>query len=120
MVNYFFDSYAIIELLSRNPNYQKYLDFHLVTTFLNKIEVCWWALTRHNYNFADAVLVSLSKTVSVSDEIVKEALLFRKQNKKKDLSYADSIGYVFARKNNLLFLTGDQQFKELPGVEYVK
>lgn len=119
MVNYFFDSYAIIELLMRNPEYKKYEEYPLVTTALNKIEVGWWALTKYDENLAKILLNSLSNTQEFSDEIIHDALLFRKEHKKRDLSFADAIGYVFAQKHNLLFLTGDRQFKDLPGVEFV-
>ena len=38
----------------------------------------------------------------------------------KKFSYIDCIGYISAREKKLLFLTGDEQFKEIPGVEFVK
>ncbi len=56
----------------------------------------------------------------VDDSVIKEAMEFRLLNGKSKLSYVDCIGYVFARKNNILFLTGDKAFKDFPGVEYVK
>jgi predicted nucleic acid-binding protein len=45
---------------------------------------------------------------------------FRKKNKKRNLSYADCIGYIYALKNNLIFLTGDKEFEDLKNVEFVK
>ena len=45
---------------------------------------------------------------------------FKIKYKKQDLSYADCIGYIYAIKNNLLFLTGDKEFKDLKSVEFVK
>jgi predicted nucleic acid-binding protein len=119
MVNYFFDTYAIIELLLRNPGYKRYEEYPLVTTVLNKIEIYWWALTRYDSKLADIMLSSLSHASEISDEIIRDAMMIRLQYKKKELSYADAIGYAFARKHNLLFLTGDKQFKDLPGVEFV-
>ncbi len=120
MVNhFFFDSYAIIELLLRNPAYKKYLEFPLVTTILNKIEIYWWAITRYNRGLADNLLSSI-KHCEISDEVVRKAMLFRKQHSKRKFSYADAIGYAFAREHSLLFLTGDSQFRGLPGVQFVK
>jgi predicted nucleic acid-binding protein len=119
MVNYFFDTYAIIELLEHNPNFKKYGEYPMITTTLNKIEVYWWALTKHDKALADILLRSLC-TQDISDEVISEAMVFRQKFKKRDISYADAIGYVFARKNDVLFLTGDRQFKDLPGVEFVQ
>ena len=120
MVNYFFDTSAIIELLKRNPAYEQYREFPLVTSVLNKIEVYWWALTRYDQKLGDILLNSLSNTLEVSDDVIREAMLFRKQYKKREISYADSIGYAFAIKHNLKFLTGDKEFKDLPDVEFVQ
>lgn len=38
-MNYFFDSYAIIELIEQNPNYMLYADEPLVMTIFNIVEV---------------------------------------------------------------------------------
>lgn len=119
MVDYFFDTYAIIELLKHNPAYAKYNDYPLVTSMLNKIEVGWWALQSYGKEFAELMLDSLSHPVELSDELIMKALLFRSQEKKRDVSYADAIGYTYARESGLRFLTGDRQFKDLPGVEFV-
>lgn len=120
MVAYFFDTYAIIELLMRNPQYKKYETFPLVCTILNKIEVGWWALKNYDEKLAQILTASLSNPVEITDDLILEALRIRKQHNKRDISYADAIGYAFALKNNLIFLTGDKQFKDLPKVEYVK
>ena len=61
-----------------------------------------------------------SGNVDVEDHILKEAIKFRKVNKKMDLSYTDCIGYVYALKNSLIFLTGDKEFKNMKNVEFVK
>jgi len=45
---------------------------------------------------------------------------FRKKNKKRNLSYTDCIGYVYATENDLIFLTGDKEFENLENVEFVK
>lgn len=119
-VSYFFDTYAIIELLLKNQAYAKYNDYPLVTTALNKIEAGWWALTRYDKKFAEILVESLSNVVEIGDDVIVEAMIFKQKHKKRKLSAADVIGYTFARKNNLLFLTGDMQFKDMPGVKYVK
>lgn len=118
MVNYFFDTYAIVELLSHNPRYTKYNDCPFIITILNKLELYWWALTHHNKAFADT-LIDIP-VQEITNDIIQQAILFRQEHKKRDISYADAVGYTFARKHGLLFLTGDKQFKDLPGVEFVQ
>ena len=120
MVNYFFDTYALVEMIQKNPNYDGFNDFPLVTTVLNKIELYWWALTRYGQELAEILLESLTPTQEINDDLIREAMLFRRKYNKRDFSYADSLGYAFARKHDLLFLTGDNMFKDLPGVEFVK
>lgn len=120
MVNYFFDTYAVIELLKRNPAYLKYGEFPLITTVLNKIELTWWALNEHGEAFADILRNSIVHVVEITDDVIKDAMIFRKNHKKRDISNADAIGYAYSLKQNIKFLTGDQQFKDLPNVEYVK
>jgi len=44
----------------------------------------------------------------------------KKENKKKNLSFFDCAGYIFARENNYKFVTGDKEFENLPNVEYIK
>ena len=58
--------------------------------------------------------------MDISEDVLKEAIKFRKKNKSKNLSYTDCIGYIYALKNNLMFLTGDKEFKDLKNVEFVK
>lgn len=120
MVKYFFDTYAIIELLRHNPSYKKYGDHPMFTSVLNKIELYWWALQNHDQALADILLGSLSCAQEIPDEVIRQAMLLRKQYKKRDISYADAIGYAFARNQDALFLTGDRQFKDLPAVEFVQ
>lgn len=120
MVAYFFDTYALIELVKQNPSYLAYAEYPLVTLTLNKIEFCWWALNSHGEEFAQRMLNVLAHAIDPPDSLILEALQFRKEHKKRDLSYADALGYIYAKKHKLIFLTGDKEFKDLPNVRYVK
>ena len=62
----------------------------------------------------------MSICVELEPNLIKEAALFRLQNKKLDLSYVDALGYIVAKRHNVLFLTGDDAFEKLPNVEFVK
>ena len=118
---YFFDSYAIIELLNGNLSYAKFINENVTLTLFNLAEIYWFAINEYEENKANEIYNKYKPSViDVSDEILKEAIKFRKENKKKDLSYTDCIGYIYAKENNLTFLTGDKGFKDLENVEFVK
>jgi predicted nucleic acid-binding protein len=55
-----------------------------------------------------------------SPETIKAAAKFRLKQAKLKLSYIDCLGYVLAQEIKLPFLTGDEGFKGLPGVKFVK
>lgn len=120
MVSYFFDTYAIVQILNNNPSYRKFFDAGFCTSLMNKMEIYWWALTNQDKELADVLLESISKVIEISDDVIQDAMIFRKKHIKRNISYADAIGYTLAMHNKLLFLTGDNQFKDLPGVEFVK
>ena len=40
--------------------------------------------------------------------------------KNKDMSMPDAIGYVIAKRLEIKFVTGDNDFKDIPNVEFVK
>ena len=121
MVKYFFDTYALIELVKNSSSYVKILDEVVVTTKFNLVELYFLVLedfgeekAKQIYNkFKDCV-------VDVPDDALFRAMAFRLKNKKKNLSYVDCIGYAFSLMNDLKFLTGDEAFRDLPGVEFIK
>ena len=119
---YFFDSYAVIEILKENPKYFRFRDEPIILSIQNLAEIYWHCLiTAELESDADNVFSKFRKcVVEIDDETLKEAIRFRKENKKQDLSYTDCIGYIYAKRNNLKFLTGDKEFENLPLVEFVK
>ncbi len=118
---YFFDTYAFIEIFRGNINYSNFQNTDMVTTKLNLMEVYYWLLNKFGQEVADNFYdKTLEYTTEITDEIIKKAMQFRLEKKKQNLSYTDCIGYVVAKVNNLRFLTGDMQFKELDNVEFVK
>ena len=104
-----------------NPSYHRFLMEPPTITVFNLAEIYWSAIQHMDELKADIIYKKYSLcVVQIPDEVIKEAMKLRKQNKKKNISYTDSIGYVYALKNNLKFLTGDMQFEHLPNVEFVK
>ncbi|MEK6874785.1 MAG: PIN domain-containing protein [Nanoarchaeota archaeon] len=122
MKGYFYDTYAIFEILEKNNAYLAYIsDVAIVTTKLNLMEIHFHLYKRHSQEIADRVFDRLTKyTVEVPDDILKAASAFRAQWRRRDLSYIDCIGYVLAKRIGIPFLTGDQQFVDMENVEFVK
>ena len=120
-MKYFFDSYALIEIVKQNPNYARFLEEPPVTSVLNAGETYlglardydekkaqeWLSKARNN-----ALPVELSHTIS--------GMQFKLQHPKKNFSFVDCVSYAMAQERGLLFLTGDKEFKDVPGVEFVK
>ncbi len=121
-ISYFWDSYAIIELENGNEKYSEYSNYPVILTIFNLIEIYWVILNQLGEEEANKIYEDYRSAVAdVDDEILKEAIKFRKKiYKNKKISYADAVGYTYALKNNLVFLTGDKEFENLENVEFVK
>ncbi|MBI3334006.1 PIN domain-containing protein [Candidatus Pacearchaeota archaeon] len=120
-LRYFFDSYAIIEIVKNNPKYLPYSEEDIVLTLFNLAEIYWSSSLDYGEEKADEVYSKFRENVvEIDDETLKEAIKFRKEHKKQDFSYTDCIGFIYSKRNNLKFLTGDSKFEHLPFVEFVK
>lgn len=120
-IEYFWDSYAVIELLDGNKNYAKYSRESVTITIFNLAEIYWSALNEYSEEEAGEIYDKYKDAVvELDDETLKEAVKFRKLHKKRDISYTDSIGYIYAKRNGLKFLTGDRQFEGMENVEFAK
>ncbi|MBW2970389.1 PIN domain-containing protein [Candidatus Woesearchaeota archaeon] len=117
---YFFDSYAIIELIRGNPNYVPYGECRMATTALNLIEVHYILLREHDLKTADAFLKALTKTAIPFEQFISRANTMKLQLNKRNISAADCVGYITAASLGIKFLTGDKEFENLENVEFVK
>lgn len=119
--SFFFDSYAIIEFLRGNPSYSRFSSVSPVTTKLNLFEVCCALLREAPVQRAGGFLWNYwSFATDFNESVVLEAAVLRLKLKGRKLSMTDCIGYVLSRHLGMRFLTGDEQFKDLPNVEFVK
>ncbi|MEK6889326.1 MAG: PIN domain-containing protein [Nanoarchaeota archaeon] len=118
---YFFDSYAIIEVINQSPNYEKIKDIPIITNALCLGEVYFYFLKVHNKQTADFWIDKLKVELTpIIKEATLEASYFKFNHKSKNFSYPDCIGYIMAKKLGIKFLTGDREFKDMENVEFVK
>ncbi|HIH17634.1 MAG TPA: type II toxin-antitoxin system VapC family toxin [Nanoarchaeota archaeon] len=118
---YFFDSYALIELYKGNKNYGAYKGIKVVTSFFQVYEI-YYNLRKEfeESEINDFFKLLQNFCIELDFNLIPKAVEFRSKYKSKDLSYADCLGYIMAKELKIKFLTGDNQFRELPNVEFVK
>lgn len=116
----FFDTYAIIETINGNLSYEKYKEEVFITNTLHLSEFVYSLLRNLSEELTEKILKILNfQFIEISEEIAVEAAKFKYKHKTKNFSYADCIGYITALKNDLLFLTGDKEFRNLKNVEFI-
>jgi len=121
MNNYFFDTYAIIEIIKGNEKYDFARDLTIITSPMNLAEVYYALLLLYNKDTVDNILKKFDfQFIEITSEIAKNSAILRYKNKKLNLSYIDCVGYNLALFNDLFFLTGDKGFEKFDNVEYVK
>ncbi|MBI4918502.1 PIN domain-containing protein [archaeon] len=118
----FWDTYAFVRAIEGGHDYNKFIKgYSIITTRLNLMELHYTLLRTHNKRIADTYYERLKKyAVKFEDEIIKKSNIFKLINKKKKLSYVDCVGYILAKEQGIKFLTGDEGFKDLDNVEFVK
>ena len=120
MQAFVFDTYALLEIIAGNPNYSSYLSSEIIINDFVFAELCYKLIRESGIEKASFYVDRYSHfRKEIDAETIKEAMLFRIQHKKKNLSPADCISYVMALKLNLKFLTGDMQFENMENVEFV-
>ncbi|MEK6859936.1 MAG: PIN domain-containing protein [Nanoarchaeota archaeon] len=120
-LTYFFDSYALIEIYKGSKNYENYKKARVITSYLHIFEVYYSLIREHNEEeIFDFFKTIKNFCVNLKFEWIPKASKFRQIYKKRDLSYADCLGYIIAKDMGIKFLTGDKEFEDLPNVEFVK
>jgi len=118
---YFLDSYALIEIIKENKNFKKFEETTNFTGFANLLEVHCKIIREFNEKKADEIIDKMkSIVVNIDIKDIKDASKFRVKNSKRKFSYIDCLGYSMALNRNLKFVTGDNQFKGMENVEFVK
>ena len=121
MAKYFLDTYALIEIILGNTKYRRFLESELYTSVFNLYELYYNILRDFNEEMARKYFFQFKQILfKFGDEQIFLASKFKLENKRKKLSYADCLGYIIAQSNNMKFLTGDKEFEETEGVEFVR
>jgi len=113
------DTYALIEIYKGNPKFIIYLEKGCIVTDVTLAEFYSVLLREENEQTADYWIKKFeTHSFPVSREILLEAVKFRRKNNKTNISFFDAVGYIYARKRGLSFVTGDKEFEGLRGVEF--
>ncbi|MEK6893718.1 MAG: PIN domain-containing protein [Nanoarchaeota archaeon] len=120
--SFFFDTYALFEVIEGNPNYEKYTKgISIITSKLNLMELHYGLLRIESKEIANKYYdYYLKFAIDFSDDDIKKANELKLHMKKQNVSYVDCLGYILARRLGILFLTGDCKFEGLENVEFVK
>jgi predicted nucleic acid-binding protein len=124
MTEYCLDTYALVEIAYGNIKFSKYIQeqFLIPDWTLGEFYYVW--MKKYGEEEADALIKKMENhSISVSKEIILKSMKFRykfKQKNRSNISFFDAIGYIFARENNLMFVTGDKEFEGLESVEFIK
>ena len=129
-MTYVVDTYALIEwFIQGNENYKKYFetidDKDAFVTELTVLEFYHKVFHRAGKEKADEaldIILGNMKVIDLNLDLIKQSAMFRSQmlREKRELSYADCVNYIAAKGLRIKLLTGDNDFKGLDNVEFVK
>ncbi|HJX50005.1 MAG TPA: PIN domain-containing protein [Candidatus Nanoarchaeia archaeon] len=115
------DTYALIEISKGNPKFAEYLKSIFILSDLTLAEFYGVLLREEGESVADYWTKKLEKySLPASKEVLIEAIKFRYENRRLNLSFFDAVGYIFSLKNGCLFVTGDKEFEKFTNVEFIK
>ena len=115
------DTYALVEIAKGNPKFVNYLNSAFVLNDLTLAEFYLVLLREDGEKVADYWFKKLERySLPVSKELLIEAIKFRYENRKTDISFFDAVGYIFSLNNRYLFVTGNKEFKKFANVEFKK
>jgi len=122
-MQYFLDTYAIIEIVMGNENYREYIfdNEQAICTIFNLMETHFYFLKNFGPIKADEVYSSVKPIViDIDDSLIKDANALKLKHLRSRMSFADCIGYLTALRFNAKFITGDYAFKGMENVEFIK
>ena len=103
-LKFFFDTYALVEITKANPNYLEFTQENITITIFDLVELFSACLNDFGEEKAKELYNKFKvSVVEIDDETIFEAVKFKKEYKKRNISYTDSIGYIYAKRNNFMF-----------------
>lgn len=121
MSQYFFDTYALIEMLKGNPHYEPYRRARCATTRFHLTEFYYILLKDFGEGTAERSYAAFRPfVIDVEDEDIKNACRLRLKLRKRSVSYVDALGYTIAKRRGIPLLTGDKEFEGVQGVEFIR
>jgi len=115
------DTYILIEISRGNPKFAEYITSNFVINDLTLAEFYSVLLREEGEKIADYWFKKLERySLSVTKDILIEAIKFRYEHRKQDISFFDAVGYIFSLKKGYYFVTGDKEFENFPSVEFKK
>lgn len=124
MTDLFADSYAFLAAADGSKAYHKVLaENDIVTSHAHALEVAYGLLHRDHVAALEATLRPvLALCITPPSAVVKDAAIFRHERRSAgaNCSYTDAWGYATARSMDIPFLTGDEGFRGVPGVKFLK
>ena len=120
-MKYFFDTYALFEIIGKNKNYEKFSDEEIATSIMNLGELYYGLLKNHGKKTALRWFNKFKNVIiPINENTIRIGMDFKFENRQKNFSFVDCVGYAAAKNHSLIFLTGDNEFREISEVEFVK
>ncbi|NOZ81181.1 MAG: hypothetical protein GXP63_05925 [DPANN group archaeon] len=120
-MEYFYDTYILIEMTKRKKELQEYVDKTAYTLDYNLAELFYYFLREYNERTSWHVFRVFEKmAMRIPLSLIGKAMAFRWKYRKKRFSYVDALGYLYALENDLIFVTGDRAFNGMKQVEIVR
>lgn len=121
-MRFFADTYALMAHFDGRASYRGLLDEHFATTAVNLAEFAHTLLLRGRTDVAELVGRLEHNLVEPSSKVAVAAAEFRRSANRAGgrISTVDAWGYATAQSLGMSFLTGDEEFRGIPGVTFVK
>ena len=115
------DTYALMEISQGNKKLMHYLTIPFVITDITLAEFYIVLLRTQGERVADYWFKRMTGyAVPVDKEVLREAMKFRHAHRRQRISFFDAVGYIYSLEKGMAFVTGDKEFKDIKGVEFIK
>ena len=115
------DTFPLIEIAIGNEKAASLLDHDIIITDITISEFYYVILQKYNAATSDFWYKKFAPyCASVPRDVLIKAVRFRHINKKKEFSFFDCVGYIFATENKYEFVTGGKEFEGFRSVSIIK